>query len=284
MKKHNFGAFVALIGVAVNLGLFFVKFYIANSCNSLSIYLDSVNNAVDSVVCVAAALGFILAKKNKTALYPFGFGRTEGVVNFLISVIILITGLSFGYTSLGRIMYPLPIWFSVKYAAVIILTVPVKLLLLAFYRRSNRKLGSAVLNSLSLDSLLDFFITLCSFAALTLSNFAGVSVDGFAGFGISIILVIQGIKAVKESFGVLIGKRDNELCQRIYEAICFDANLTAVKSVECHAYGERIIANITVDAAEGCLCEKAIDEIKEKIVPSLATDVYINFGGNYGTD
>ena len=176
-------------------------------------------------------------------------------------------------------MYPLPIWYSVKYAAVIILTVPVKLLLLVFYKKSNKRLGSAVLDSLSLDSLLDFFITLCSFAALTLSNSVGFSVDGFAGLGISIILIIQGIKAVRESAGVLIGKRNTELCEKIMNALSNDEGIPEIKSVECHIYGDRVIANITVKTDEGSLSQEIIDAIKEKIIPSPATDIYINFGG-----
>jgi cation diffusion facilitator family transporter len=280
MKIKNIGAAVAFGGAAVNLTLFLVKLYVAVSCNSLSIYLDSFNNAIDSLVCVGVGLGFILSKKGATENYPFGFGRTEGVVNFSVSVIILITGLSFAYSSLGRIIYPLPIWYSSRYALMILLTVPVKILLLAFYRRANKKVGSPVLDSLALDSKLDFFITLCSFAALTFSSQFGFSVDGIAGMIMSVILVAQGIKIVKEAFGSLLGRRDVITCALIKAEISerFEGVLS-VDSVQCHIYGDKKIANITVRAENADLTQDLLRDIEKSVVPVFADEVYIRTGG-----
>lgn len=279
MKKHNFGAFVAFAGAVVNIGLFLVKLYIAISCNSLSIYLDSLNNAVDSLVCVAVGLGFILANKAITKNYPFGFGRTEGVVNFVISAIILFAGLSFAYSSLYRLVFPLPIWYSAKYALTIAMTIPVKVLLLLFYRWASKKQPSAVFDSLGLDSLLDFFITLCSFSALVLSRKTELNVDGIAGMIISTILVIQGVKVVREAFGELIGKRDNALCERIKESVSKVEGVGSVESVECHKYGKRFVANITLQPIGSDVSGELIKKIKEEINEENLTELYINIGG-----
>ena len=40
----------AVFGICVNLCLFMVKLYVGISTNSISIYVDSLNNALDSVV------------------------------------------------------------------------------------------------------------------------------------------------------------------------------------------------------------------------------------------
>ena len=279
MKKLNFGAFVGFTGAAVNLGLFFVKLYIATSCNSLSIYLDSVNNAMDSLVCIAAGIGFILAAKKKNEKYPFGFGRTEGVVSFLISVIILVTGASFAYSSLGRILYPLPIWYTSKYALALVLTMPVKVLLLLFYRWAGKKQPSAVFGSLGLDSILDFFITLCSVTALTLSNQVGFTFDGFAGLGISAILIVQSIGFIRDSLGQLLGRRDEELCQRIRQEILGVDGVTDVLSVQCHTYGENTVANIVIETEDRTVSKELIDTIKEKTADEKLYDLFVDIGG-----
>lgn len=279
MKKINYGSAVAFVGSAVNLALFLVKLYVAHSCNSLSIYLDSLNNAMDSLVCIAAGVGFICAEKQATKNYPFGFGRTEGVVNFLVSVIILITGLSFAYSSLGRLMYPLPISFSVKYAAAVLLTVPVKLLLLLFYKRAGKRTASPLLGSLGLDSILDFFITLCSFAALTLSNAVGFSVDGVAGVIISVILIVEGVKSVRDSLGILIGKSDEALCEEIASSVLKIDGIKRVENVAVHSYGKKQIANITVCVENGVVSNETVEKIRASLDAEKVSEVFINIGG-----
>lgn len=277
--KRNFGSAVAFTGTAVNLALFLVKLYVAVSCKSLSVYLDSLNNAADSLVCVAVGLGFIIARKPVNKDYPFGFGRTEGVVNFVISAIILFAGLSFAYTSLNRLMYPIPVSYTVKYALVIALTVPVKLLLMLFYKWASKKQSSAVFGSLGLDSLIDFFITLCSISAFVLSDKTDLNVDGTAGMIISVILIIQGIKIVRKSFDELIGKRDNDLCERIEKCVLKVEGVSEVKKVECHIYGKKIVANISLVTENSAVSEKLIAEIKNEINDESVSEIYVNIGG-----
>ena len=278
MKKSNIGAAAAFTGAAVNLALFFVKLYVAVSCNSLSIYLDSFNNGIDSLVCVGVGLGFILSKKETVKSYPFGFGKTEGVVNFLVSVIILITGLSFGYSSVIRIMYPLRIFYTSKYALMLLVTVPVKLLLLLFYRHSNKKLGSEVFKSLSLDSVIDSLITLFSFTAFVLSQKLDFSADGIAGLIISAVMIAQGVKIVKESFGFLIGKRDNILCEKIENAVKESNPDISVSNIQCHIYGERRVATMTVVPNETESLEELVCSLENTLVPDTVSEIYINIG------
>ncbi|MBE6835915.1 MAG: cation transporter [Ruminococcaceae bacterium] len=277
--KKNFGAAVVFIGAAVNLALFLVKLYIALSCNSISIYLDSINNALDSLVCVAAGIGFIIAEKETTQKYPFGFGRTEGVVSFLISVIIIVTGASFLYTSLGRIMFPLPVWYSTRRALTLLLTIPAKFGLLMFYKRASKKQPSAVFGSLGLDSILDFLITLCSLSALVLSEKIGLTFDGIAGLVISLILIVQGIKSVKESLSTLLGKRDGELCERIEKAVSLVDGVKSVKSVQCHSYGKRTVADITIETEDSTVSKDLIEKIKGEIKEENITEIFVGIGG-----
>ena len=56
----------AVFGICVNLCLFMVKLYVGISTNSISIYVDSLNNALDSVVCIIALVGFPCALRLST--------------------------------------------------------------------------------------------------------------------------------------------------------------------------------------------------------------------------
>lgn len=128
----------AVFGICVNLCLFMVKLYVGISTNSISIYVDSLNNALDSVVCIIALVGFWLSVRTSPK-YPFGLGRAEDLTGFITAVMIVGTGFGFGYVSLERTLYPAPVWFSVRYAVIIAVTAVVKLLLGAYYKFKDRR-------------------------------------------------------------------------------------------------------------------------------------------------
>ena len=81
----------AVFGICVNLCLFMVKLYVGISTNSISIYVDSLNNALDSVVCIIALVGFWLSVRTSPK-YPFGLGRAEDLTGFITAVVIVGTG------------------------------------------------------------------------------------------------------------------------------------------------------------------------------------------------
>ena len=176
----------AVFGICVNLCLFMVKLYVGISTNSISIYVDSLNNALDSVVCIIALVGFWLSVRTSPK-YPFGLGRAEDLTGFITAVVIVGTGFGFGYVSLERTLYPAPVWFSVRYAVIIAVTAVVKLLLGAYYKFKDRRHPSPVLKGLITESVLDFFITLSTLISFTLTRVAGVPVDGVGNQVINIV-------------------------------------------------------------------------------------------------
>jgi divalent metal cation (Fe/Co/Zn/Cd) transporter len=176
-------------------------------------------------------------------------------------------------------MYPLPIPYSTKYAAMLLMTVPVKLGLLFFYKWAGRRQPSAVFGSLGLDSILDFLITLCAFCALSLSNKIGLSFDGFAGMAISAILIVQSIGFIKDSLGSLLGKRDEKLCKRIEESVRSVDGVKDVKDVQCHTYGKNTVANIIVETFDTTVSKELIERIKEKTESENLYGVFVDIGG-----
>lgn len=236
------------IGASVNLLLFFIKLYVGLSTNSIAIYADALNSITDGGVCLIAAIGFALARTKTDEKYPFGLGKSEELLDFIISVVILITGGVFAYVSLERIFYPIPVWYSELYAVIVAATAAVKLLLALFFRFLTKKSDTGVLKGLSADSTLDFFITLCTLVSFTLSAKTNFSVDGFAGIIISILLVIEGIKMTVSATETILGKNNPDECAEIRSVIEADSDVDSVKNINYITFGETKIytAEITV--------------------------------------
>ncbi len=264
------------VGCAVNLALFFVKLYIGLSTNSVSIYADSLNNGLDSIGCIAALAGIGLLTKKKSDDYPYGFGRAQNITDFLISVCVIVTGFYFGYISLERLMYPVPIWFSVKYAVILGFTAGIKILLGIFFRVADKKVGSGTLKAMSYDSFLDFFITFSTIIAMTLSEKAGYSIDGVIGILIAVILTVQGIKLLKDVCSVILGKRDASRCSEVMKII--EEEGLKANRVDCHLYGENSV--FTADILSDKDFEAKSGNIKTKIQNEMQAEIYFRFGSD----
>lgn len=269
------------IGAAVNLLLFFVKLYIGLSSNSIAIYADSLNSMTDCAVCMAVIIGFYLSSSKKTEDYPFGKGRAEELTELLISAVILISGVVFAYISFERIIYPVPVWYSSLYAVIIASTAAVKLTLSFFFAEASKKLGSVVLKGIAADSRLDFFITVCTLISFTLSSKTGFSVDGAAGVIISVILVAEGIKAMRAAVGRTLGKRNGEICEKAKEIMKNDESVVCVGEIQYHSYGENGVftAEIETDCATAEELENLVWRLSRSVKEHLNSDIYFNFGG-----
>lgn len=255
--------------------LFFIKLYIGLSVGSIAIYTDAVNSLADCAVCIAAAVGFHLISSKPSKEYPFGTGRSEDLLNLLISSVIAATGFAFAYTSLERLMYPVPVWYSSLYAVIIAATAAVKLLLVFYFRAVLKKYGSETVKGIETDSLLDFFITLCTLISFTLSEKVSFSIDGAAGMIISLILIVQGIKMIVSVCRKIAGRRDDDLCEKA--KIFIEESGIECIDIQCHSYGE--VKIFTADISGNAKSEKEILLILQKFEREMNGKLYLKFGG-----
>ncbi len=267
-------------GAAVNLLLFFVKLYIGLSSNSIAIYADSLNSLTDFAVCIAAAVGFYLASSLPDEKYPFGKGKAEELTELLISAVILASGGAFAYMSFERILYPVPVWYSSLYAAIIAATAAVKLAMAVFFSKASVKLRSDAVKGIATDSITDFFVTACTFVSFALTSKAEFSVDGFAGLLISLALIAEGIKMLRTVLGKILGRRKDSVCSEAKKLIESEFPSVTVREIQYHAYGERGVFTASVEAeftAEELkvFCAEANRKTKE----FFNSEIYILFGG-----
>lgn len=280
MNKQKQVIAVSAFGAAINLILFFTKLYIGLSVNSVAVYADALNSLLDCGICLASTAVMLLFSFKKED-YPFGTGKVDELLEFIISLVIIITGAGFAYASGERILYPMPVWYSAVYAAVIAATAAVKLLLSLFFRAYGKKTDSSVIKGFAADSILDFFITLCTLLSFSLSPHLSFSADGFAGAIISVILIVQGVRLAVSSCRRLTGKRDDTMCLKMKQKLEAEEKITEVCELECHSYGEAKIFTAKIKA--DCRTAEEIYALTQKIENEVSREsdsrIYLTFGG-----
>ena len=79
---------------------------------SIAITADAFNNLSDAGSSVVTLVGFKLAGQKADDGHPFGHGRAEYLAGLLVSLMILLVGLELGKTSIGKILRPEAVDFS----------------------------------------------------------------------------------------------------------------------------------------------------------------------------
>ena len=102
--RFAYGKLTSIIGIAANLLLFIVKLIIGFMTRSVSIMSDGFNNLSDVMTCLVTVLGYRIASKPADKEHPFGHGRVEYVVSFVIAVVIFTVSLELINQGIGQIM------------------------------------------------------------------------------------------------------------------------------------------------------------------------------------
>lgn len=262
---------VCLASFLMNFLLFAVKFYVGLSANSISIYSDGINNLFDSLSGILSLVCFYLAFKNADLSSKSRNEKTEQFLSFVLSVIVVAAGFVFAYNSAERMMYPTPVWFTYKYLWILVATAAVKLLMFVFFRYKHKKLDSEVLKVMSVDSLLDFFITAVTVVTLILSQKGTYSVDAYCGILISVLIIISGIRMTLSSGKKLLNLASKNEREKI-QKILFECGANNENTQLEFSFGdERLVYLKTDDDIE----EECLDLIKKQVYEQTGIKLYI---------
>ncbi len=218
IKMKNATTKICALGIVFNAALFFTKLYVGLSSNSISIYSDSVNNLFD---CLCAVISLCLLSSviksnsfSKKALYA----RIEYLLSFCLCVVVFLTGAVFLYSSVERLMYPTPIWYTDKYFYILLSTAVCKLSMFFIYKAISKKEKSPINKIMVFDCLLDFFVTSIAVIGLLASKGEFFAIDSVCGITVSIILIISAFKMLSQNLAGLIGcgkKQDRDTLDKI---------------------------------------------------------------------
>lgn len=249
--------------MTANLILFFTKLYIGLGANSISIYSDGVNNLCDCLSAVISLLCLSFLAKGSDKSSKSYISKTEDLLTFIISVIIGFTGFYFAYSSLERLMYPTTVSYRTKYLWILIATAIAKLIMFAVLKAINQKGDSDILKVMSVDCILDFFITSVTVMTLLISTYGTYAADALCGIVISIIITVSAVKTILATCRKLVGylKADERevFFANLYEAIEKD-RITDVR----FAIGKEKTEAFVYTAFYTAVSEKSLDEISKQ--------------------
>ncbi len=238
LVREKCGKIASLVGIATNFVLFLLKILVGTLFQSIAITADAVNNLSDSASSVVTLIGFKLSGKPADEEHPYGHARMEYISGLVVSFLILFLGFQLIQSSVEKIFHPEQAQFSVVAAAVLVLSILVKVWQGLFYRGMGKAIASTALQATAADSFNDVFSTAAILIGMVITKLTSFNLDGYMGVVVAVLIIITGINLVRETSNPLLGMApDKKLVDEIYKKILSYDGIIGLHDLMVHNYG-----------------------------------------------
>lgn len=273
--RFAYGKLTSIIGIIANLLLFIVKLTIGFMTGSVSIMSDGFNNLSDVMTCFVTVLGYRIASKPADREHPFGHGRVEYVVSFVIAVVIFTVSFELIKQGIQQIMEPNEILFRPMLLLILVVSIGIKLWISYLNHTIGKKIDNLAMIATAQDARNDAWSTLITIVAMLLSQLKTTfPFDGVATLVIACFILKSGYELIKEIIDRLIGKpADKELVKQIRETILKYKEIRGLHDLIIHDYGPGVkigSAHAEVDAKMNILkIHDIIDQAEREVGDTL---------------
>ncbi len=266
--RTTYGNTASVVGIICNVLLFAGKLLVGLLTQSVSITADAVNNLSDSSSSIVSFFGFKLASRPADKDHPYGHGRYEYLAGLFVAVLIMVIGVEIFKSSLGRILHPVEVDYSLVSVIVLLASIGLKFWMMFFYLRIGKTINSQTLLATAADSRNDVIATGAVLLAALITKFTSVNLDGWMGLVVAVFIVINGFGIVRTTIDPLLGKApDTEYITRIRDKVLSYPGVLGTHDLMVHDYGPaRKFASVHVEMdadTDGLLAHELIDRIEQ---------------------
>ena len=220
MDRFDKAKKAGILGIAGNIILLLLKGTIGLITKSQAMIADATNSAGDIFSSLMTLIGNKIASIPSDEDHNLGHGKAEYIYSLLISIAMIVMGLTVATDSVNTLIKREEFTFSIWLVIICIITIITKLALYLYTRNIAKKYNNLLMKANCKDHRNDCIVTTLNLIAIILGSFGIYFVDGVVGIGISIWIIITGIGIFKESYDVLMDKSiDNKTKEKVYDIV-----------------------------------------------------------------
>ena len=279
--RNQYGKVAGVFGVISNLVLGIIKFIIGSISNSVSIMADAINNLSDTASSALTIIGFKLSNKKPDCKHPYGYARYEYVSGFVISILMLIMGLTFAKESIIKIFYPEELIINTITYIILIIAIIGKGLQMLVYLDFSKAINSNTLKTNALDTRNDIISTTSILISMIVMGIFDINLDGYLGLFVSGFVIYSSVKMIQEVLEPIIGivpteERINEIREKLLSYDC----VKGIHDLVIHNYGvhnDFITVHVEIDASMDIIkAHDLMDNIEKNFKEELGVDLTIH--------
>jgi len=260
LYRGKIGKLQGWLSVLINAILFIIKFTIGIVVGSVSIIADAIHTLSDVISSGVVIWGFQTAEKPADAEHPYGHGRVEYIATLIIAILLVVVGVEFIRSSIGRILNPSPISPSWVMVIIILSTVFLKELIASYAEFLSHKISSGTLHADAWHHRSDALSSILVVVAMIAGKYGYDAVDGWAGIGVALFVIWTGFTIAKEAVDDIIGAppAEDEI-NDIKQVVSTIEGVLGVHDITVHSYGKEKFVSIHVEIDEKISSAKAHD-------------------------
>lgn len=214
--RREIGEFTGWVGIGLNLFMAVSKIFIGFLISSIAVMADGVNNSFDTASSIATIIGYRLAGKPADKEHPYGHGRIEYITGVVVSIFVILIGVQFIRASYERVVNPTFVTFDYVSLGLLLFSIILKLWFSHFNKVVGTKIDSKTLLATAYDSMGDVITTIVVIIPMVSGLFTDYQIDGYIGILVSLMIIYNGIKLLKDTINPLIGNPpDQEVIDEI---------------------------------------------------------------------
>ena len=256
----------SIISIILNIFLVGFKALVGLFANSIAIISDAINNLSDVISSIITIAGTKFASKKPDKEHPYGHGRIEYIVSFIISAIIIYAGIASFMESCKKIIKPEEISYNKFTVIVIVSGIFVKLLLGIYVKKKGKLVNSDTLIASGVDALNDAIVSISVLVSGIIYLVWNVNLEAYVGVLVSIMIFKTGIEIVKDSINDIVGYRiDGSMAIDIKNEIMLVDKVNGVFDLLLNNYGpDKYYGSVHVELPD-TLSVTEVDHISREI-------------------
>lgn len=273
--RSEIGKHQGWMSVYINGLLFVVKGIVGIVVGSVSLIADAIHTLSDLISSAVVIWGFKQVEKPADKEHPYGHGRVEYIATLIIAILLIVAGVEFIKSSIGRIFEPTPIspaWWMI---ILIMLTIILKELTARYAEFLSNKISSGTLNADAWHHRMDAISSLLVIIAMIAGKYGYYAADGWAGIGVALIVIWTGFSIAKEAVDDIIGTSPaDEEIDDIKQVVSTIDGVLGVHDITVHSYGKDKFVSIHVEIDE-TITSAAAHDIAEDVEHILIERLHI---------
>jgi cation diffusion facilitator family transporter len=257
-QKKKLGYLEGYISIALNTGLFVLKFIVGQKVGSVAMMADAWHTLSDTLTSMVVIVGFWLASRPPDREHVFGHGKAESVASIVIATLLGVVGGYFCYESVLKLIHHETMSFSLLAIIVFAISAVLKEALAQFAFWAGKKADSSSLRADGWHHRSDAIASLLIVVgALFSQRFWWL--DGIMGIGVSLLILNAGLTIIRGSASYLIGQSPSDEVVKRVKTLVKDQfpQLEGIHHLHVHNYGEhsevtahlKVPGNMRVDEA-----------------------------------
>lgn len=240
--RERYGILGSAVGIVLNLLLCAGKFIVGAASHSIAVTADAFNNLSDAGSSIVTLFGFKLSAKKPDKDHPFGHGRFEYISALAVAFLVLLMAVELIKSSVGKIINPDEISFSVPTVIVLVMSILGKIWLAFFNRKLGKAINSPAMTAVVTDSLGDICATGASLLSIVVAKLFSVNIDGYVGVVVALLVLYAGYGILKDTISPLLGEPPSkEIVNELVGLVTSFEGIKGIHDLVLHNYGANAI-------------------------------------------